>query len=195
MHGLINRSIQIFLCETYGGLLWADVASAAGLGPDGFEAMLHYDDEVTDVVLASASGRLGKPRAALLEDFGAFLVTQEPLRRLLRFGGVDYADFLLSLDELQGRGLMALPDLDLPTLGLNVHAGGRFTLTVQGDLPGWGAIATGLLRAMADDYGALATIEPMVPRNGAEILSIELHDARFAEGRRFDLAQPVVGAQ
>ncbi|WP_415183050.1 heme NO-binding domain-containing protein [Phaeovulum sp.] len=190
MHGLINRSIQCFLRETYGTALWADVAATAELGTDGFEAMLHYDDAVTEAVLAAAASRLDKARVALLEDLGSFLVTHEPLRRLLRFGGIDYADFLMSLDELQGRGLLALPDLDLPALTLWVHSGGRFTLTIRGNLKGWGAIATGLLRAVADDYGALATIEPLPDVQGQERLSIELHEGRFAEGRRFELAQP-----
>lgn len=35
MHGLINRSIQCFVQDTYGAELWADVAADAGLRPRG----------------------------------------------------------------------------------------------------------------------------------------------------------------
>ncbi|MBK5945337.1 hypothetical protein CCR83_02450 [Rhodobacter veldkampii DSM 11550] len=219
MHGLVNRSIQCFLGDTYGADLWAAVAAKAGAPVEGFEAMLRYDDALTCDLIQAATLRLGKPRAALLEDLGAYLVTREPLRRLMRFGGVDYTEFLLSLEDLQGRGLMALPDLDLPELGLESGAAGRFTLTVTAAQPGWGAVFAGMLRAMADDYGALALIEHVAPpvdheTTGAgqtgpgqpapvrlgpqaaaqEWVTVELLEARFASGRRFDLAAMTTGA-
>lgn len=191
MHGLINRSVQNFLNETYGKNLWRDVAGEIGLLPDGFEPMLQYPDDLTEALLDAAAARLGKPRLALLEDLGAHLVSIEPLRRLLRFGGADFAEFVLSLDELEGRGLMALPELEMPSLVLCDAAGGRFRMQVHARWEGWVAVVAGLLRAMADDYGALALIEMEEAGYGAAgIVHVTLHDARFAEGRRFDLTQP-----
>ena len=55
MHGLINKAIQSFLCDSFGTPVWHDIAQASGvmqfLGPDGFEAMQLYDDALTDAVL------------------------------------------------------------------------------------------------------------------------------------------------
>lgn len=48
MHGLINRSIQAFVQETHGPATWRAVAAEAGIDPEGFEAMLHYDDALTE---------------------------------------------------------------------------------------------------------------------------------------------------
>ena len=48
MHGLMNRSIQCFLRDTYGAGCWRSVAQDIGIGADGFEAMLLYDDALTD---------------------------------------------------------------------------------------------------------------------------------------------------
>ncbi|PKP69307.1 MAG: heme NO-binding protein [Alphaproteobacteria bacterium HGW-Alphaproteobacteria-4] len=191
MHGLINRSIQHFLRDTYGAPLWQAVAEVACVPAAGFEAMLPYDDGLTFAMLDAAADRLGKPRAALLEDFGAFLVTLEPLRRLLRFGGVDYADFLVSLNELPARGRMALPELDLPHLTLSAEPDGRLLLRVQGQVPGWGLVLAGLLRAVADDYGALALIDRVPLDDGRDLVTVHLLDESHASGRRFDLAQPV----
>jgi hypothetical protein len=191
MHGLINRSIQHFLRDTYGAPLWQAVAEVACVPAAGFEAMLPYDDGLTFAMLDAAADRLGKPRAALLEDFGAFLVTLEPLRRLLRFGGVDYADFLVSLNELPARGRMALPELDLPHLTLSAEPDGRLSLRVQGQVPGWGLVLAGLLRAVADDYGALALIDRVPLDDGRDLVTVHLLDESHASGRRFDLAQPV----
>lgn len=188
MHGLINKSVQAFLRDHYGQAIWTRVAERAGVGRDGFEAMLHYDDALTETLLRAAEAELNEPRAALLEDIGAYLAMTEPLRRLLRFGGSDYWDFLYSLDDLQGRGLMALPDLDLPDLTLLADARGHFTLRITGSLPGWGAVLAGLLRAMADDYGALVVIEPLEPRGSVERLRVLLLEADYSAGRRFDLA-------
>ena len=194
MHGLINKSVQAFLRDHYGQRVWESVAHRTGVAPEGFEAMLHYDDDLTDALIAAAVSELDKPRAALLEDIGAFLAMREPLRRLLRFGGADYWEFLYSLDDLQGRSLMALPDLELPELCLRSERGGRFLLEVRGPMPGWGAVMAGLLRAMADDYGALALIDTLESAGDTERVRVVLLEEDWAEGRRFDLAHPGVGA-
>lgn len=189
MHGLINRSIQCFLRDTYGPAAWAAIARAAGIGAEGFEAMLAYDDALTGALVAAAGRHLGKPQDALLEDLGIYLVGREPLRRLLRFGGAAYADFLHSLEELPGRGRLALPGLDLPRLALAGAGDGRFRLRVTGR-PGFGHVCAGVLRAMADDYGALALIDHLGGAGGAEEIGIELLEPAYAADRGFSLARP-----
>lgn len=193
MHGLFNRSVQCFLRDAYGPDIWDSVAVAAGVTPEGFEAMLSYPDEVTEAVLMAASARLGKPRDAMLEDVGIYLVTLEPLRRLLRFGGVTYGDFIDTLDELPGRAQLAVPDIGLPALHVTAHSQGRFTLLCRSKVPGLGHILAGVLRALADDYGALALIDHAGSGPDGETIEIELLETCFAEGRRFDLAQPAAG--
>jgi hypothetical protein len=190
MHGLVNRSIQCFLRDTYSETLWLSVAAEAEVEGGGFEAMLRYDDAVTDRVLLAAGNRLDRPAEALMEDLGAYLVSLEPLRRLLRFGGMDYTEFLNSLEELPGRARLAVPDIDMPDLSLRPMGSGRYILTCQAPVPGFGAVFAGVLRAMADDYGALALIDSGPTTGSAETVSIELLEAQFAAGRQFDLARP-----
>ncbi|PIE09127.1 MAG: heme NO-binding protein [Rhodobacterales bacterium] len=195
MHGLINRSLENFIRCTYGDALWAAVMDDLDCGFDSFEPMFVYEDGLTRQVLDLLSARLDKPRAALLEDLGTFLVTDEStesVRRLLRFGGVDYEDFLHSLDDLPGRARLAVADLHLPELELLDQGEGDFTLRVNTSLPGFGLVFLGVLRAMADDYGALALLQYMGPSGEDEVISIRLLDAGFQEGRSFDLA---VGAE
>lgn len=189
MHGLMNRAIQGFLRDVYGADLWSGVARAAGLGTDGFEAMLHYDDSLTVRVLDQASRALGRARETILEDIGTWLVASQagqPLRRLLRFGGVGFTDFLHSLEDLPGRGRLALPDLGLPALRLQEPQPGIYLLTCEG-LAGFGHVLVGLLRGMADDYGALVLLDHEGGDDGSETVRIHLLAADFAEGRRFDL--------
>lgn len=192
MHGLINRSIQCFIGDTYGPQAWSQIADAAEVGADGFEAMLTYEDPVSYAVLDAAALRLSRSRNSILEDLGTYLVSHpntEPLRRLLRFGGVTFVEFLHSLDDLQGRGRMAVPDLDLPSLELMEHTPDRFTLQCRSRNPGLGHVIVGVLRAMADDYGALAMLDHQGMRDGVDLIAIDLLDQSFAEGRRFELAR------
>lgn len=189
MHGLMNRAIQGFLRDTYGEQIWTGVALAVSLPPEGFEAMLPYDDALTDAVLRSAALSLNRTRETILEDIGTWLVssaTGQPLRRLLRFGGVTFTDFLHSLEDLPGRGRLALPALGLPVLDLHEPQPGIYDLTCHG-LPGFGHVMVGILQAMADDYGALVLLDHADCDDTTETVRIHLLASDFAEGRRFDL--------
>jgi Haem-NO-binding len=191
MHGLVNRAVQCFLRDTYGVDLWLRVARDAGVPPAGLETMVVYDQSVTEGILTAIAQNLNRPREAVLEDLGTYLVshpTVEPLRRLLRFGGVTFTDFLLSLEDLPDRTRMALPDLVLPRMALDEVGTDLFRLTVQSPVRGAGHVLMGLLRAMADDYGALVLLDHAGVVDGADVLQINLLDGSFAEGRAFDLA-------
>lgn len=190
MHGLILRTIQVYAQDTYGTARWAAIADRAHLEEPDFEAMLTYAEDVLDQVLAAASAVLEKPRDAFLEDLGTYLVSHpnsEALRRLLRFGGVDFLEFLYSLDDLPDRARLAVPDLDLPDLELRDAGQHMHELTVTGPLPGFGHVIVGVLRAMADDYGALALLEHKGRAEETETIAIALIETAYAEGREFDL--------
>ncbi|MBT9383452.1 heme NO-binding domain-containing protein [Pseudooceanicola sp. CBS1P-1] len=190
MHGLINRSIECFLRDTYGVGLWADVALRADLPGTSFEAMLSYEDALTWRVLEAAEALLKKPRAVLLEDVGTYLVSHannEGLRRLLRFAGVGYEDFLHSLDDLPDRARLAVGDLMIPPLELSQQGDGRFVLRCGPGMPGFGHALIGVLRAMADDYGALVMLDHLGSRRGIETIEIRLVERAFTEGREFEL--------
>ncbi len=108
--------------------------SGARLEVDEFEAMLHYEDALTERLLDAVAAEIGVPREAVLEDIGTYLVSNpnvEALRRLLRFGGENFVEFLHSLDELPDRrGLRSmilacqrLSCARLRSAGLPSHAG------------------------------------------------------------------------
>ncbi len=194
MHGLINRSLQCFLRDTYGQPAWDAVAREAALDFAGFEAMLTYEDSLTDRVIEAAVSVLGRPRETLLEDLGTYLVSHESLtslRRLLRFSGVNFADFVNSLEELPERGRLALTNLDMPELELADHGHGQFELRCVAPLQGSGHILVGLLRAMADDYGALVLLDHQGIVDEAEVISIQIADQSFSEARPFNLGMAV----
>ena len=196
MHGLINRSIQSSVNDTYGHAQWVDATMLGNIGFENFEALLPYDDALTIRLLDAISITLDKPVEVVLEDLGTYLVSHphlEPLRRLLRFGGVNFLEFLYSLDDLADRARLAVPDLDLPQLRLTEKGGGVFDLRTSWTSQGFGHVIVGILRAMADDYGDLVFLEYQGGKSGEEKVRVTLLETDFAEGRAFDLSAAGAG--
>lgn len=198
MHGLINKSVQSFLRVTYGEAAWQEIAHLAGVPDEGFESMLSYPDAITDAVLDAACTFIECTRESLMEDIGIYLVTHpdlEAVRRLMRFGGPTFEDFILSLDEVHDRACLAVPDLTLPRITLREKGGGHYVITTQWEVLGAVAMISGLLRAMADDYGSLAVLDvgPRVTKPGVieETLAVFVAEHEFAEGRSFLLGESV----
>ncbi|MGB5865175.1 MAG: heme NO-binding domain-containing protein [Sulfitobacter sp.] len=190
MHGLINRSFQNYMCDSYGRDAWLDVAARADVSPPEFEAMLSYDASVTPAVLDAMAAVLRRPRAEVMEDIGTYLVSHpntEAVRRLLRFGGVNFEDFLHSLDDLPDRARMAVSDLHLPAIEVRSHDAGQYSLLCKGPFAGFGHLMMGLLRVMADDYGVLALLDLESGKDGHETVQIRLVETDYADGRVFDL--------
>ena len=130
MHGLINHSFQRYMCDSYGQDAWLAVAVGAGVSPPTFEPMLTYDDAITPAVLDAMAAVLHRTWAEVMEDIGAHLVSHpktEAVRRLLRFGGMNFEDFLHSLDDLPDRArlevLSRTEDLTLYSADAQAWAG------------------------------------------------------------------------
>jgi hypothetical protein len=194
MHGMVNRALQGFIVANCGPDAWDEVRSVARLPEDGFEAMHTYDHALTLSCFGAAVDVLDKHPNTLLEDIGTYLITDpslEPLRRLLRFSGDSFEEFLVSLEELPDRARLAMPELEMPEITLEAEGGGRFRIAARWPVPGIAPLLSGALRAMADDYGALVTLELAGIDNGSESLRIEVHATDFNEGRSFSLGQAV----
>ncbi|WP_204115902.1 heme NO-binding domain-containing protein [Shimia biformata] len=196
MHGLVNRSIQGFVQDNFGRARWVEIAHLAGLEFVEFETMLHYPDRMTLQVIDAITRTFGTPYDTVLEDVGTYLVANpkvQAVRRLLRFGGADFVEFLHSLDELPERARLAVDDLDPPRLELREHSCNMFSLRVDSRYPGCGHVLVGMLRAMADDYGTLVLLEHMGRVQRSELIDITVIETAFADGRAFDLGARAVG--
>ena len=195
MHGLINKAIQCFVLDTYWRETWREMAQSAALPVMQFEAMLIYEDTLTEQALDATARFLDKPRTDVLEDIGTYLASHpnvEALRRLLRFGGAHFIEFLYSLDDLHDRARLAVDDLELPRLTLVRHTENHYSLLCGAAFPGWGHVLVGILRVMADDYGALACLEHCGAKDQTETIDIRLVHTSYAQGRTFVLGQQPV---
>lgn len=189
MDALLLRSLQNYVLDTFGQARWQEICMAAGQPGLTFEPLLRYPPGLADRIAEIAAEVLGRPVHAIWEDVGTYLVTSpahEGVRRLLRFGGVSFSDFLHSLEELPGRARLALPDLDPPDILLSELGPDRFELRCRSHLTAMPRVLAGMLTAMADDYGALCLIEA----GKDEVVTISVLDSRHARARAFDLALP-----
>lgn len=187
MHGLVNRAIEEFARVAYGDAVWSASAAGAGVDPRGFELMGACDNPITIRLLGNLAARLGRSTEELAEDLGTWVAQLPSVRRLLRFGGSDFAAFMMTLEELRGRGQLVAPGLELPALAVQVTRQG-WHVASDCDLLWLHAVA-GMLHAMADDYGVLAVIE--VAGGG---LRVDVPLVNFNAGRPFPLSDPGVGA-
>ncbi len=183
MHGMINRSLESFLRTTYGDAVWQEIIRKSGIDHHGFLATWGNGEQATRKVVLAAARTLDKPLGEMLEDLGAWLVRLEPIRRLLRFSGPNFVEFVASLDELPGRARIILPELPLPSLTVAQTGASDYEIGADNMPPGWIWALAGALRGMADDYGTLALI--VVSGNWIS-LSIALED--HSTSRPFDLS-------
>ena len=189
MDALMLRFLQGYIRDTFSPVVWQAVCRRAGLTVETFEPMLRYAPGTADQVADHAAAVLGRSVEAIWEDMGIHLVTSpghEGVRRLLRFGGIGFGDFMHSLEEMPGRARLAMPDLDLPEMHLHEISPDRFELRCISHLSGTRRVLVGLLTAMADDYGTLCLIETPT----ADSISVRILDNAHAKARRFDLALP-----
>ncbi|WP_299841065.1 heme NO-binding domain-containing protein [uncultured Jannaschia sp.] len=162
MHGLICKTLEEFVIDQHGPQIWSQIRRDADAPYGRFEALRNYDAALMLRLMDASGERLNRPIMVIFEDIGHWICTHPPLeqvRRLIRFSGRTFVDLLYSLDELHDRARMALPGIDLPHFEIAEPDPGIFHVTSRWSFPGAGAVLTGSLRAMADDYGALVLID------------------------------------
>jgi len=189
MDALLLRSLQGYVNDTFGLSVWQAVCRRADLPFETFEPMLRYTRGLSDRLAQTAAEVLGRPVETVWEDMGTYLVTNpghEGVRRLLRFGGLGFSDFLHSLEEMPGRARLAMPDLDVPEVMLTETGRDKFELECRSRLKGMPRILVGVLTAMADDYGTLCLIET----DTVGRIHVSILDSSHGAARRFDLAIP-----
>lgn len=197
MHGSVNKAIELFVRESYGEEIWRECIFQIGLEFSEFEPLLSYPDTITDDLIAGLSRQLDKPVIDVLEDIGTYLVshpTVEPVRRLLRFCGADFLEFLHAIEELPARTELVLSGLEIPAIVLQEHKDQNFTINMcdeHGRALWYSHVLVGLLRAMADDYGALVLLEHKGGCASRANLHVDVALSSFSEGRDFALSKAI----
>jgi hypothetical protein len=190
MLGVVNKAIEEFVITVHGGAVWQEVLRDIGTPGFRFEPMLMYEDEKSYALIRALSKRLSKPQQDILDDIGTYLVTPPnggALRRLLRFSGSSFDDFLFSLDDLNDRVDLALPDLQLPQIMVIPQTIDRVHVRVSQTWSGFAYVLQGLLRAMADDYGTLVFLDVRRDVTDSACIEVILIENNFSAGIDFDM--------
>ena len=191
MNSLIIRALKAFVRDIYGNESWEKVLSVSDWHTAEIEILSIISDTEAQLLFESAAKVLSKSDCEVKEDLGGYLVSHpnmSSLRRLLRFGGDNFAEFLYSLDDFYERSTLALPDVVFPRLNLLETGAGTFTLSCIWEHPHYANVVVGILRGMADDYGALVLLEPLGYRQDRDLIGITVAEASFAPPRDFAIA-------
>ena len=114
-------------------------------------------------------------------------LNQDGVRRLLRFGGAYFHDFLFSSNEFNARIDLIMPGLNLPKI--NIVCGAKNQLPIR-LVPSWSEftyLCIVILHVMADDYGALIRLAHFA-HTGLAVIQITLVDDRLAVAQGFKFA-------
>ena len=95
MLGVVNKAIEAFVCQRYGGKLWADLLIDLSLSGYEFEAMLTYEDGITYDLIDRLAKRQSKMHQDVLEDIA--LMSQK--FSMVALGAHDTSDSALALVE------------------------------------------------------------------------------------------------
>lgn len=190
MHGLMITAVRRFVLTAYGKGVWGRLCAEVGVSADRFQPIFPCEPAVLERMMKGLEAELKAPRSVIMDDLGTSVVTEwQAVRRLLRFGGDTFMDFLYSLEDLPDRARLAMPELTVPDLSLQDAPGTGLELAITAPVKDLGFALSGLLRAMADDYGTLVTIDHKGRRDGVEYLFLTVHDTAFMPGNKFVLSQ------
>lgn len=194
MQSLLCKALEVFVLHIKGPSVWRSVLAQVDLPGEQLELFQRHKPEIINALNAATAEALQIDQDTLMEDLGTWVCTHpplEPVRRLIRFSGETFEEMIYSLEELSARIDMAMPGLNVPIIEMEEDDRGQYRISVSSPVPGAGAFLLGVLRTMADDYGALALVElsnrACTAQGNLDEVSIQLLDEQFAAPRAFDL--------
>ena len=95
---------------------------------------------------------------------------------------------ILSLDDLNDRVALALDILEMPLIRVLPLSAEKIHVRVAPKWHGFSDVLVGLLRALADDYGALVFMDRLADTDQTECSEVILIDHHHSAGTSFDLA-------
>ncbi len=189
MHGMVHKGISVFVTESFGAAEWDGLCQVLGIDVDPASAT-QLNDFVATQILFNLAERTNRPKREVMEDYGMFLMTADVtsgIRRLMRFGGADFVEYIDSLEELPGRIRLAIDDFVLPPLTVTQESDTKYKVWVETKMGAFTFVLIGMFRAMADDYGTLCEIKHDKRTEKGDMISIEIFDLGFDKGRDFSL--------
>lgn len=154
-HGLLDLWLCKFLLDQYG-----DDHSFDGL--ENRDCMVSWPINRSDVRegIDRVSKATGKTLEEIIYDAGLWITRQESIRRLLRFCGRDFEEFLQSVQELPGRVNLIYSSEILLDLRLSVERkDDNYIIHVSNTGAMIAHLVGGVIQGMADDYGTLAVVD------------------------------------
>jgi len=187
MLGLVNRSLVEFVGEFHGEAGVAQLHRELPELPSRFEALVDYPIHQTAGLISFVARLRDVEHSTILDDLGTYSVIRlwdARLRDCLLSCGKDFNDFLRNLPIVIGSISRIEPRIRVGDLQIEEKAASRFLVHVADQMGLLGDVLQGVLRTIADEFGALTLIERS-SKKGAVRISINVfdpgHSSRFTK--------------
>lgn len=167
MYGLVNRSLQDFICQEYGESEWESIKKRAHVNVDVFVSMEAYPDEITYQLVGAASEHLTIDPSLVLHAFGRHwvLVTgKEGYGEFLNLAGDTLPEFLNNLNNLHTRVALAFQSLRPPEFNVIEDNGESLRLQYISPREGLAPFVLGLLDGLGELFCQDMEIEHTLKR-------------------------------
>jgi len=161
MYGLVNKGLQDFIVEKFGGPLWEDIRVQVGWQGQDFDVMGSYPDSTTYAIVSALSSRTGTEAGDLLRSFGSYWVTfvvNEGFSDLLSLLGSDLRTCIGNLNLMHSRLGMLMKNLLPPRFQSKDQPDGSIIVEYDSKRPGLAPMVHGLLEGMVAHFSGSATV-------------------------------------
>ncbi|MEO0344438.1 MAG: diguanylate cyclase [Pseudomonadota bacterium] len=162
MLGLINQGLRSFVLAFHGEKSWSAMRARRAELPEDFEVLLDYPPDITTTLLAEIAMIRDVDRRDVLEDLGTYLVTnlwEARIRDLILTCGADFNNFMARAPVILQALEQIEPRSNCKAFSFKTKAKGQYEIRNSGDMLYAAPLIVGVLRAIADHFGALVTLK------------------------------------
>jgi len=167
MYGIINKSIQDLITQTFGADKWDAVKEKSGIDIDFFLSNEPYNDDITYKLAGAASEVLGISVDEVLHAFGEWWILKtgkEKYAGLIEAGGKNLSDFLINLPLFHNRIMLMYPKLTPPEFKVSNISENSIHVHYHSKREGLQEFVRGLLVGLSKMYKVDSKIELLQSR-------------------------------
>lgn len=168
MYGIVNKSIQDLITETFGEDKWEAVKEKSAVDVEFFLSNEPYDDDITYKLAGAAAEVLGISVEEVLQTFGEWWVLKtgkEKFGGLMEVGGNSLKEFLVNLPLFHNRIMLMYPKSTPPEFKVSDIEENSIYVHYHSKREGLQEFVRGLMSGLAKMYEVDADVELIQSRN------------------------------
>lgn len=171
MYGIVNKSIESLVTESFGVDKWEAIKESSGVDIDFFISNEPYDDDITYALAAATANEVKITVAEVLITFGEYWILKtgkEKYGNLLEAGGHNLKEFLLNLPSFHNRIMLMYPKLTPPEFKVSNVESNSLHLHYFSKRVGLKDFVIGLMQGLGKLYNTPVNLELINDRDNGD---------------------------